>query len=59
MISFSLPVFEYIHQHRHAAAATMGSRGRALIHERLQKVVAELIADDVRKDFPGRRKTAG
>lgn len=37
----------------------MGSRGRAIIHEHLQKVVAELIADDVRKDFLGRRKTAG
>lgn len=59
IIRFSLPVFEYIHQHRHAGAAKMGSRGRAIIHERLQKVVAELIADDVRKDFAGRRKTAG
>ena len=59
IIRFSLPVFEYIHQHRHAGAAKMGSRGQAIIHEHLQKVVAELIADDVRKDFLGRRKTAG
>ena len=37
----------------------MGTRGRAILHEHLQKVLAELIADDVRKDLQGRRKTAG
>jgi hypothetical protein len=36
----------------------MGSRGRAIIHEHLQKVVAEQIADDVIKHFQGRRKAA-
>ena len=37
----------------------MGARGRAIIHEHIQRVLAELIADDVRRDFHGRRKTAG
>src|SRR5262249_33728868 len=59
IIRFSLPVFEHIHQHRHTNAAKMGTRARAILHDHLQKVLAELIADDVRRDFHGRRKTAG
>lgn len=58
ILRFSLPVFEHIHQHRHTGAAKMGAKGRAILHEHLQQVLAELIADDVRKDFQGRRKTA-
>jgi AcrR family transcriptional regulator len=58
IIKFSLPIFEHIHQHRHTGAAKMGTKGRAILHEHLQQVVAELIADDVRKHFQGRRKTA-
>jgi AcrR family transcriptional regulator len=57
IIRFSLPIFEHIHQHRHTGAAKMGTRGRAIIHEHLQRVLAQLIADDVSKDFQGRRKT--
>ena len=57
MIRFSRPIFEHIHQHRHSGAANMGIRARAIIHEHLQKVVSELIADDVRKEFqPGRKQ---
>lgn len=59
IIRFSLPVFEHIHRHREAGAAGMGPRGRAILHEHLQKVLAGLIADDVRKAFQGRRKAAG
>jgi AcrR family transcriptional regulator len=56
MIRFSRPIFEHIHQHRHSGAAHMGIRGRAIIHEHLQKVVSELIAEDVRKEFQSGRK---
>lgn len=59
IIRFSLPVFEHIHRHREAGAAGMGARGRAVLHEHLQKVLAELIADDVRKALLSRRKAAG
>src|SRR5262249_23266732 len=59
IIRFSLPVFEHIHRHRQAGAAGMGTRGRAIIHEHLQKVLAELIAEDIGKIFQRRRKTAG
>jgi AcrR family transcriptional regulator len=59
IVRFSLPIFEHIQQHRHAGAAKMGTRGRAIIHEHLQRVLAQLIADDVKEDFQSRRKTAG
>jgi AcrR family transcriptional regulator len=59
IIAFSLPIFEYVQQHRGMGEARMGARGRAIIHEHLRKVLAELIADDVRKQVQGRRKAAG
>jgi hypothetical protein len=37
----------------------MGARGRAVIHEHLQKVLADLIAAEVKKDLPSHRKMAG
>jgi AcrR family transcriptional regulator len=59
IIRFSLPIFEHIHRHRQTGVAKMGTRGRVIIHEHLQNVLAELIANDVRKEFQSRRKTAG
>jgi len=59
IIWFSLPIFEHIRQHQLAGRATIGARGRAIIHEHLQKTLAELITDNVRKDFQVRRKAAG
>jgi AcrR family transcriptional regulator len=56
IIRFGLPVFEHIHQHRRTGTAMMGTRGRAIVHEHLQKVVAEQITKDVRKHFQGRRR---
>src|SRR5215510_6803289 len=58
IISFSLPIFEHIHQHRRAGGVRMGIRGRAVIHEQLQKVLEEVIANDVRKDFQNRRRVS-
>lgn len=59
IIGFSLPVFEHIYQHRRAGTAVMVARGRAIVHERLQRIVAERIAGEVRKHVQGRRKHAG
>ena len=59
LIRFSLPVFEHIQRHRQLGAAGMGARGRAILHERLQHVLSELIADDLEKVRQGRRKSAG
>jgi AcrR family transcriptional regulator len=59
IVEFSLPVFEHIQVHRQAGAPGMGSRGRAIIHEHLQRVLAGLIADDMRKTIRSRVKTVG
>ncbi len=56
IIWFSLPIFEYHDQHRHTGEARMGTRGRAIVHEHLRKVLVELIAN-MKNDFQGRRKT--
>lgn len=58
IIGFSLPIFEHIHQHMNKGEAKIGIKSRDIIHERLQKALAELIADEVREDFQRRRKTA-
>ncbi len=46
-LSFSLPVFEYIGQCRHAGEAKMGRRGRRVVHQHLHRVLAEHIRDEV------------
>jgi hypothetical protein len=56
---FSLPIFEHLDRHRRAGEFRLGPRGRAVLHGHLQKVLAELIAEDVRKNLQGRRKAAG
>ena len=58
VIWFSLPIFDHVHQRRHLEEATIGTRGRAVIHEHLQKLLADLIADDIRKAFQNRLKTS-
>lgn len=58
-ISFSLPIFEHIRQQRRIGEAMIGTRGRAIIHEHLQKVLSERIAADLTKGFQRQRKTQG
>jgi AcrR family transcriptional regulator len=59
IVSFSLPIFEHLYRHRRVGGDRMGTRGRAILHEHLRRVLAELIADDLRKDLSSRRKAAG
>jgi AcrR family transcriptional regulator len=56
IIWFSLPIFEHINQHRHAGKVRIGTRGRTIIHEHLQKVLAALIASDIKQNLKARRK---
>jgi len=44
---FSLPVFTYVGQCRHAAEAKMGRRGRAIVHQHLRCALVEQIGDGV------------
>jgi len=59
LLWFSLPIFEHLDRHRREGHLRLGPRGRAILHGHLQKVLAELIVEDIRKSFQGKRKTAG
>lgn len=45
---FSLSVFEYVGQCRHAAEAKMGRRGRTILHQHLRQALVEQIGGGVR-----------
>ena len=56
---FSLPLFEYHYQHRHPhqpGGDKIGGRGRALLHEHLRRVLADVIAEVASKEFRTARK---
>jgi AcrR family transcriptional regulator len=55
---FSLPVFEYHHRHAHTWGDRIGTRGRAILHEHLRRVLAEVIVDVLKKEFGKRRKSS-
>lgn len=61
IIRFSLPIFEYLQEHRdkhrRSGDGTIDVKSRALLHEHLQNVLAELIGDEVERCLKGRRKT--
>ncbi len=59
ILSFSLPIFEHIDRHRRAGEGRMGTRGRAILHGHLRRVLTELIAGALRMDLESRRKRAG
>lgn len=56
---FSLPIFEHHDRHRRAGELKLGPRGRAILHGQLQKILVELIAEEIAKSIQGRRKSAG
>lgn len=55
---FSLPILEHHGRHRHAGQFRLGPKGRAVIHGQLQKLLTEVISEDVIGSCKGRRKTA-
>jgi AcrR family transcriptional regulator len=59
IISFSLPIFEHIDHHRRTGDAKMGAKGRALLHDHLRGVLAELMANDIGKYSPSRQQAGG
>ena len=48
---FSLPVFEHHYNHAHAWGDAIGTRGRAILHERLRQVLARIIRSSVKQDL--------
>jgi AcrR family transcriptional regulator len=59
ILSFSRPILEHLERHRRDGDGRMGTRGRAILHEHLRKVLTESIADDLERDLDSHRKTAG
>ena len=55
---FSLPVFEHHYRHAHAWGDRIGARGRAILHEHLRRVLTDIIADVMKKDFRFGRQSA-
>ena len=55
-IGFSLPLFEHIHGHRTTSNFPMGTRGRAILHEQLRKVLVDVIVERTPREFSKRRK---
>lgn len=49
---FSLPVFEHHYRHAHAWDDRIGTRGRAILHEHLRRVLANIIRSSMKQD-PG------
>jgi AcrR family transcriptional regulator len=47
LVAFSLPILEYIDQHRRAEGPRMTREGRVVMHEHLQDVLTNLIAEEV------------
>ncbi len=58
ILSFSLPIFEYHESRRCAGESRIGARGRAVLHEHLQDVLAGMISADFRKDVIGQQPVA-
>jgi AcrR family transcriptional regulator len=56
LVWFSLPVFEHLERHRHTSDVKIATIEWAHVHERLEQVLAELIADQLRTDLQRRRK---
>ena len=56
ILCFSLPVFEHHYRHAHAWADRIGTKGRNILHEHLRRVLTDIIAQVMKKDYrPGRQ----
>ena len=55
MVTFSLPLFTHIQQHRRSAKVRLGERGRAILHQHLRRVLAEWIVQALEKDLQRHR----
>ena len=61
IIRFSLPIFEYLdqHRHQHLRDGTVDAHSRAVLHEHLQNALEGLIDDDVERFLRSRTKATG
>ena len=57
VLAFSLPILEYVHEHRRADGPKMTREGRVVMHDHLRDVLADLIAEDIAMVVRGRQST--
>ncbi len=57
VLRFSLPIFEHIERYRGASDSRVDAQGQAVVHEHLQRVLVELVADDLRRAGRCRRES--
>ena len=53
LLWFSLPIFEHHYRHAHAWGDRIGTRGRAILHEHLRRVLAKVIGSGMKREFGG------
>jgi AcrR family transcriptional regulator len=49
LVHFSLPVFEHIEQYRAAGGPMMDARAQAIVHERLERELVRLVANELER----------
>jgi AcrR family transcriptional regulator len=49
LLRFSLPILEHVERYRGAGDSSADGRGQAVVHEHLERVLVDLIADDLRR----------
>ncbi len=59
LLWFSLPIFEHHDGHRWTSPLKMGPRARAILHERLRKILVGLIGQQVKKSRREKRGESG
>ena len=55
---FSLPVFEHHYRHAHAWSDRIGTKGRAILHEHLRRVLAKIIRSSMKQELGAVRKAS-
>lgn len=55
---FSLPILEHLEHQRKAGGLRLDGRGRNILHGHLQRVLADLIANECRRDLPHMQSAA-
>ena len=53
MLAFSLPLLKHIDEHRRAAGPKIKREGRVVMHRHMQRVLTDLIADDLARVTAG------
>lgn len=55
LLWFSLPVFEHHYRHAHSWGDRIGTRGRAILHAHLRRVLTEIVREVMRDSRAGRQ----